>query len=38
VFDFSNPVLKLWCRLYFGSVEFSEVPDERALSDIGGLL
>jgi hypothetical protein len=38
VFDFANPVLKLWCRLFFSSVGFSEFPDERTLSGIGGLL
>jgi hypothetical protein len=37
-FDFSNPVLKLWCRLYFSSIEFSEVPDEKSLVEIGGVL
>ncbi len=37
-FDFANPVLKLWCRLMFSGVEFSETPDEKTMSGFGGLL
>lgn len=34
-FDFSNPVLKEWCRLMFTGIEFSDIPDEQALADKG---
>ncbi|MBW2965200.1 hypothetical protein KY363_07115 [Candidatus Woesearchaeota archaeon] len=34
-FDFSNPVLKEWCRLMFTGIEFSEIPDEQVLVEIG---
>ncbi|MBN1543931.1 hypothetical protein JW898_00535 [Candidatus Woesearchaeota archaeon] len=37
-FDFANPVLKIWCRLMFSNVEFSETPDEKSLAGLGGLL
>ena len=37
-FDFANPVLKQWCRIFFEGIEFNEIPDEKTLEDIGGLL
>jgi hypothetical protein len=36
-FDFANPVLKQWCRLFFKNIEFNELPDEKTLEK-GGLL
>jgi hypothetical protein len=39
-FDFSNPVLKLWCRLMFSDIEFDGTPDVQQLKSAGagGLL
>ncbi len=36
-FDFANSVLKMWCKLMFSNIEFKEVPDEKYLSESGGL-
>ncbi|MBW2968211.1 hypothetical protein KY362_07030 [Candidatus Woesearchaeota archaeon] len=36
-FDFSNPVLKIWCRLYFSSIGFADTPDEKTLESAGAL-
>lgn len=35
--DFANPVLKQWCRLMFNNIEFSETPDEKTLTEVGGM-
>ncbi|MFH1064168.1 MAG: hypothetical protein V1729_03750 [Candidatus Woesearchaeota archaeon] len=35
-FRFSNPVLKVWCRLMFNGVEFDSTPDEKSLDSVGG--
>jgi hypothetical protein len=35
--DFANPVLKQWCRLMFNGIEFSETPDEKTLTEVGGM-
>jgi hypothetical protein len=37
-FDFTNPVLKQWCSLMFSNIEFNDIPDEKVLSGVGGLL
>jgi len=39
-FDFSNQVLKLWCRLMFSDIEFDGTPDREQLrsAGAGGLL
>lgn len=36
-FDFTNPVLKQWCKLMFSNIEFDEIPDEKTLTEAGGL-
>ncbi len=36
-FDISNPVLKSWCRLMFSNIEFSDIPDEKTLEEVGAL-
>jgi hypothetical protein len=34
-FDFSNTVLKLWCRLMFSGIGFDETPDAQQLKSAG---
>jgi hypothetical protein len=34
-FDFTNPVLRLWCNAMFNDIEFNVIPDENTLKQRG---